>query len=144
LLLSKILPKGAKIMSMQEEGTTGSGNAEQEIRDLDRKSIEAFLNGTPEDLKSIWADDFVWSAEPTSPDQLEDLAAGHLRVESADTEDVNVRIHGDAAVLTGYARVKGEYRGEDISGLYAYTDTYVKQGDQWKCVAAHGHRCCDL
>jgi ketosteroid isomerase-like protein len=47
--------------------------------------------------------------------------------------DLKVHAFGNVAVVTG----RSSMNGEDVSGKYCFTDTWVKQGGKWKLVAAH-------
>jgi ketosteroid isomerase-like protein len=60
-------------------------------------------------------------------------------IEAAD-ESVKVQPFGDAAIATGVSLVKGTYKGQDISGRYAWTDAWVKIEGRWQCVAEHGSK----
>jgi hypothetical protein len=43
-------------------------------------------------------------------------------------------------VATAIGVVKGSYTGKDNSGKYPWTDTWVKRGGQWQCVASHASK----
>ena len=61
-------------------------------------------------------------------------------VTSAVATDMKVRVYGNAAIVTGLNTVKEQLKGKDISGTYAYTDTWVKRPGSWVCVATHASR----
>jgi ketosteroid isomerase-like protein len=70
--------------------------------------------------------------------KAEALAAMNDRkYESAVEEDLKVSVYGDAAVATGIWRAKGTEKGKPFEEVERFTDTYVKTGGQWKCVASH-------
>lgn len=57
-------------------------------------------------------------------------------IDSIDTSDAAVRVHGDTALLTGKAMVKGRFtNGPDITGPYRYMRVFVKQKGEWRLVA---------
>ena len=57
-------------------------------------------------------------------------------IDSVDTSDAVVRVHGDTALLTGKAMVKGRFtNGPDITGPYRYMRVFVKQQGDWRLVA---------
>ena len=68
---------------------------------------------------------------------IADEKAGAHQIESESYENLKVQAYGDTAVATGIAVVKGTYKGKDSSGKYPWTDTWVKRGGQWQCVASH-------
>jgi uncharacterized protein (TIGR02246 family) len=64
-------------------------------------------------------------------------AMKNRKYESAVEEDIKVQTFGDAAVATGIWRAKGTDNGKPFSETERFTDTYIKMGGQWKCVATH-------
>lgn len=72
--------------------------------------------------------------------KAQDLAAiksGQTKISSMVTDDIKVRIYGDAAVVTGRNTVKVIWMGKDISGQERWTDTWIKSNGRWQCVATH-------
>jgi hypothetical protein len=55
--------------------------------------------------------------------------------DSGQISDLNVRVYGDAAVVTGRSIQTGKENGKDYSGDYWFTRMYVKRDGQWKTVA---------
>ena len=53
------------------------------------------------------------------------------------TEEVEVRIHGDTAVVTGRFTQTGSYKGQLSTVRMRYTDVYVKLGEVWRAISAH-------
>jgi ketosteroid isomerase-like protein len=66
------------------------------------------------------------------------VRAKNIKYDSAKTEDVKVILHGDAAVVTGIWRGKYNYQGMAVNLVERFTNFYVKQRGQWRCVASHG------
>ncbi|MEP6709698.1 MAG: nuclear transport factor 2 family protein [Verrucomicrobiota bacterium] len=69
-----------------------------------------------------------------------DVKSGALTFESMHIDDLKVRIYGDAAVVFGLETQKSKYKGEDTSGQYRFTDTWVKRNGRWFCVVAANTR----
>jgi ketosteroid isomerase-like protein len=53
------------------------------------------------------------------------------------TEDVQVRVYGNAAVITGVARFEATLGGRDVGGVFRYTDVWVKRNGHWQTVSSH-------
>jgi ketosteroid isomerase-like protein len=51
------------------------------------------------------------------------------------TEQTNVQVYGDAAVVVGIFRVKGTEKGKPYVHRERFTDTWIKTRGTWKCVA---------
>ncbi len=119
-------------------------NVEQTIRRLDGERSQALVRGDTAALERIYADDY--SAVGTSgavrnkAQAIADNKSGALKMESQSFDNVNVRVYGDAAVITGVATQKGRDKGKDISGQVRFTRVYVKQNGQWRLVAGHASR----
>jgi len=65
-----------------------------------------------------------------------DLSSGDVKFESLEIRDMKVRAFGNAAVATGTNDVKVSVKGQDLSGAYRFTDTWVKRNGKWQCVAS--------
>jgi hypothetical protein len=50
---------------------------------------------------------------------------------------MKARIYDQAAVVTGIYTLKAVQKGQDISGRYRFTDTFVRQKGQWRLVSTH-------
>jgi ketosteroid isomerase-like protein len=90
-------------------------------------------------LASILADSVTLiGSDGTLRNKADALAAMNDRkYESAVEEELKVSVYGDAAVATGIWRAKGTEKGKPFEEVERFTDTYVKTGGQWKCVASH-------
>ena len=124
---------------MSAQGQTTGQNAEQEIRRLDGEIGRAIVGRDIAILDALVSSGYTHTnplGEVFSKEQIAGaIQSGTLDVESYDTDDVTVRVFGDAAVVTGLARVKGRLREQDITGQYRYTRTYVKQDERWQVAA---------
>src|SRR5215469_16453243 len=95
------------IASGQEQGgSKDEGRAvEQAIRKLDSERIQAQIHADAAALDRIYADDFIGvgpSGTVRSKAQvIADFTSGDLRFQSISTDDVQVRVYGNAAVETG-------------------------------------------
>ena len=74
----------------------------------------------------------------TKAQALANLKSGADVYTSAVGDEWKVRVYGDAAVVLGRWTVKEQYKGKDVSGQYRFTDTWVKKGGRWQCVASAG------
>ncbi len=123
---------------------TQTENVEQTIRRLDSERSQAIVRGDTATLERIYADDY--SAVGTSgavrnkAQAIADVKSGALKMESQSFDNVNVRVYGDAAIVTGVATQKGQDKGRDISGQSRFTRVYVKRNGQWQIVAGHASR----
>ena len=52
----------------------------------------------------------------------------------------DVRLHGDAAVVTGITTVKGRAGDKPFAADFRFTDTWIRRGDSWVLAASHASR----
>ena len=58
-------------------------------------------------------------------------------IRRVDNDDVQVRVFGDAAVVTGRVHGVGEFAGTPYDVVIRFTDTFIRRGHQWQVVASH-------
>jgi ketosteroid isomerase-like protein len=68
---------------------------------------------------------------------IADVKAGASQITSSSYENLKVQAYGDTVVATGISVTTSTYKGKDNSGKYPWTDTWIKRGGQWQCVASH-------
>ena len=88
------------------------------------------------------ADDFVYSDERgvfTKAQIIAEATAGSDTVEAASNEDMVAHVHGNVAVVTGILVTRGRGANGPFSHRYRYTDTWLKRGGRWVCIAAQDY-----
>lgn len=112
---------------------------EQQVRQLEDQSHEAFLQGDTETLDRILADDFIFTDPEgrlvTKAEWITDMTSGELTYESIHIDDLQVRIYGDAAVTNGRVTMKGLSKKGGFNERYCYTGMYVRRDGRWQAVA---------
>jgi ketosteroid isomerase-like protein len=52
-------------------------------------------------------------------------------------DDLQVRVYGETGIVVGQGKISAQKERQDLlSGKFVWTDTFVKQGDEWKVVAS--------
>jgi uncharacterized protein (TIGR02246 family) len=132
---------GPVATTAQSAQNSNNKNAEQAIRQLMSELSNAQQKGDTATLDRIWADDFTFTNSSgevqTKAQRMAEIKSGELKFESLSRDDVQVRVYGDAAVVTSRGTVKGQRRGQDISGQSRGTSVYVKKQGRWQVVATH-------
>ena len=112
-----------------------SGAVEQTLIRLDRELSDAAVRKDRTVFERTALDRYVF-VNPGGGIQERGESPDGPNFESFQSEDVVVRVHGDTAILTGRAMVKGKLAdGTDISGKYSYMRVFVKQKGQWRLAA---------
>jgi len=128
----------------QSSVQTKNVSAEQELIKLEDEWTNAMLKRDWSVLERILTDDFTdvtfEGSVLTKAQDIADLKSGALTLTSLVADEMKVRVYGDAAVVTGRNTLKGKYQGMDINGQIRWTDTWVKHGGRWQCVATHGSK----
>ena len=104
----------AVIASGQEQGAVRDPKSivEQLIGQLDNERIQAQIHADVAALERIYAEDFIGVGPSgtvrTKPQVISDFTSGDLRFQSITTDDVRVRVYGNAAVETGLSKMNGQ------------------------------------
>jgi ketosteroid isomerase-like protein len=120
---------------------------EQELKRLEDEWLNTYLRGDKGTFDRIVADDFSGTDESAvlrNKAQEKELVIapppGGIKV-SLTNEDVQVRIYGDTAIVTGRIVQEAERVGQDSFGFQSrFTDTFLKRQGRWQVVARHYSR----
>ena len=125
----------------QPEANSATLAAENEVRRIESDWGDAFERKDMATLDRLMADDYILT-DPlgivrTKAESLAAIETSALLFESTESDNVNVRINGDTAVVTGRSTFKGRYKGWPMAGKYQYTDVLVKRRGSWTAVSSH-------
>ena len=116
-------------------------SVEQVIRKLDNERIQAQIHADAAALERIYADDFIGVGPSgtvrTKPQVISDFTSGDLKFQSITTDEVLVRVYGNAAVETGRSTMDGQDKGKAVPRDTRFTRVWVKQQGHWRLVANH-------
>jgi ketosteroid isomerase-like protein len=56
--------------------------------------------------------------------------------ESTVLGEMKIRVYGNTAIVSGTEVEKSQYRGEDSSGKYIWTDVFVQRNGRWQAVSS--------
>jgi ketosteroid isomerase-like protein len=85
-----------------------------------------------------WVVTHVAGQRLTRDDVLRDMVASDAtRIESMTADDVEIRVFGDTAVVTGRTHACGVQSGASFDVTLRFTDVFVRRSDQWQAVASH-------
>ena len=118
-------------------------NPRQKLRTKLKKLEQDWAQATPKSgataLDQYAADDILMTAPGGRVlDKVQhktDLSSGELKFESMELSNITVHVYRDTAIVVGTSNLRGTYKGEDISGSYRFTDTWVKRNGKWQVVA---------
>jgi hypothetical protein len=120
---------------------TQTESVEQELIKLENDSLQAFLKNDIAFYDRFLADDYMGTDEhgnvKTKAQEIAEIKAGAHLSTSGMQDNVKVRVYADAAVVTGRNIMKGLFKGKKYSSPYLWTDTFIKRGGRWQCIASH-------
>lgn len=67
---------------------------------------------------------------------VEGVRSGAYKYESVEIRNLNVRLHGSTAVVTGEYTQKATLNGQDYSARGAYVTTWQKRNGRWLAIAS--------
>ena len=119
-------------------------NEEQTLIQIEQELVDALVKGDVSANEKYLADAYIFTAPDgaimNKGQGIADLKSGDLKFESSKLDDMKVQFYGSTAVVTYRTTDAGNYKGNDLSGQYRWTDVFVKQGGRWQIVAGHGTR----
>jgi hypothetical protein len=62
---------------------------------------------------------------------------GVHRIRGLEVDDVQARVFGDAAVVSGRTHGVGDFGGAGYDVVIRFTDTFVRREGRWQAVASH-------
>jgi hypothetical protein len=118
--------------------STGS-NAEAEIERLERDRQDAFIRGDIETLERSTAAAYTTingsGKLSTKPQMMQNLRQGKTKVLSVELTDLESRIYGNTAVLTGDYRDVNVRDGVQHETHARFMRVFVKTHGRWEAVA---------
>ena len=116
-----------------------SSSVADEIKKLEQQRNEAILKGDTATLDKLTSDDYTNTTAQGKMEKKGDIMdgfkSGKIKFESRELSDLDVRVYGNTAVVTGQVNQKGTNNGADTSGQNRFTRVYVKQNGRWISVA---------
>src|ERR1700756_4856910 len=143
IVMAVLVLTTASIALGQGPGARGDQrkSIEQVIRQLDHERIQAQIESDAAALERICADDFIGVGPSgtvrTKPQVISDFTSDELKFQSITTDDVRVRVYGNAAVRTGRSTMNGQDRGKAVPRDNRFTRVWVKQQGHWQLVLNH-------
>ena len=131
-------------MSLAVGQQASKTSVEDQIKKQEQNWAQATVKEGAAAVDQYEADDII-DTDPTGrvTDKTQDktdMSSGDLKFQSIELSDLKVLVYGNTAVAAGTSTVRGTYKGQDISGKYRFTDTWVKRDDKWQVVATQATR----
>ena len=112
---------------------------EQALTKIQHEWAEARIKGDSSYTRSIEADDctIVWPDGSIVNKRADLQTITDIKFSEFKIQNLQVRLYGDTGIVVGEGAIKAHKGKQDlIGGKFVWTDTFVKQGGQWKVVAS--------
>jgi ketosteroid isomerase-like protein len=112
---------------------------EQALTKIQHEWAEARIKGDSSYTRSIEADDctIVWPDGSIVNKRADLQTMTDIKFSEFKIQNLQVRLYGDTGIVVGEGAIKAHKGKQDlIGGKFVWTDTFVKQGGQWKVVAS--------
>jgi ketosteroid isomerase-like protein len=118
-----------------------SGSVDEEVIAVAHAWDRAMVGNDPETIGQFMADEWtIIGTDGSIGDKrtfLELVGSGKLSHDVMESHDLNVRIYGDTAVVTGRGVSGGQYQGESFYFVERVSCVFVRQQAGWRCVLTH-------
>jgi ketosteroid isomerase-like protein len=112
-----------------------------QVKKADIALNQLILNRDVTKARHFYADDFVLTTSSGitkyKTQLLNEIGSHDLSLEINETSNVEVRILGSTAILTGTLHQRGIYRGKSFDRWMLVTDTWVHTSAGWKILSGH-------
>jgi ketosteroid isomerase-like protein len=117
-----------------------AGGVEQQLKQIEDDWTKANKNKDTAALRRIIAKDWVGTDEKGKVLNREPfislIASNPDVIESNENFDMQVRVYGNTAVVTGGIKQKGTRNGTAYTDTSRWTDVFVKRGGRWQAVVS--------
>ena len=126
--------------------TPSAASDEQQLLTIEQEWCGAYLHGDADYLTRLLTDDFVITNSRAEVNdkaaELQETRDRTVHYTVFENRDMTVRVHGDAAVVTGRTRLKGTIAasGKAIEAEVQFTDVFARIDGRWRAIAAHSSR----
>lgn len=143
LILSFVVLSGAGLLMSPAHAFGDDSAVEQKMMQMERDWANAMMSNDATVIDRIEADDYAYVMDGMKGSKHGDVdeAKSKAYAGSAELTDMQARVFGDAAIVTGKTALRNaKYNGKDVSGDYLFTDVFLKRNGNWQVVASHSNR----
>jgi ketosteroid isomerase-like protein len=117
----------------------GHSQGEQVLMKIQREWAEARIKGDgsytrrleTEDCTIVWPDGSIVNKR-ADLQSMTDIVFSEFKI-----QNLQVRLYGDTGIVVGEGMIKARKGKQNLlGGKFVWTDTFVKQGGEWKVVAS--------
>jgi ketosteroid isomerase-like protein len=122
------------------DGRAPHGSAIQTFEKIENDWAKALIAADKTALDRIEAPDYTvvtaTGALLTKAQSDGELLNGNQHFDALEMSEIAVRRSCNLAVVTGHARSRERFKGQDNSGDYVFVDTFERRGGSWRAIHA--------
>lgn len=126
-------------VTMTHVQPAAQGSAAEAVKAAEMARFTAQTTNDFKALDALLGDDLTYThssaAVDTKATYIESMRSGAVKYESIEPRDVQVRVYGTTAVITGAGRFKVTARGQALDNQLRFTDVWVLRDGRWQMVA---------
>jgi ketosteroid isomerase-like protein len=112
------------------------------LREIQQELAEAWATRDRATIERLIAPDWVVThiaGQRLTRTEVFEMMFGSdvTQTEPSTVDEVDVRVFGDAAVVTGRTRARGTQSGVPYDITLRFTDVFMRRAGQWQAVASH-------
>ena len=110
-----------------------------DVERMEQERIQAVIDADMPVLNAIYADDFFYNLAGgntlTKSEYPPRYESGELKVNKSESEDRDIRVYGNTALVTGIVHVNATIKGEIRDLHLRYLNVWIKRTNGWVLVA---------
>jgi ketosteroid isomerase-like protein len=135
-----LLAIAALAFAVRIHGNARAADDETQLMQLERSWNQAEMGRDPGAITSLFDEALVYVDYDGSllnkTEYLHSVASPTSSPDHLYDEGMKVHIYSNAGVVSGIYRETGTAKGKAYTRRARFTDTWIKQSGQWKCVAS--------
>ena len=125
-------------------GRAGSSGAASErlLFSLENEWAQGVVRRDAAAVRRLVAPRWIYSDESGTMNREQGIAAftgGTDTVTTAGNDDMHAVVYGNTAIVTGILWMRGRGAAGAFDHRYRYTDTWMKLGGRWQCIASQDY-----
>ena len=139
--MSLLVLASLAVWALEFAAAQSNPDGASKILAFENKWNAAYRRGDIGTMESLLAADFIITVEDGSTFSKSGYIAhsgdSTLHVEITEMSGVNVRMHGNTAVVTGAYHEKGTLKGKPYESRDRFTDVWMNVNGPWQVIASH-------
>jgi ketosteroid isomerase-like protein len=133
-------PQPAKRGAVQAR--SGESATQRQLYALENEWAQGVVKRDAAAVRRLVAPRWIYSDESGTMNREQGIASftgGTDAVTTAGNDDMHAIVYGNTAIVTGILWMRGRGPGGTFEHRYRYTDTWMKLGGRWQCIASQDY-----